>query len=391
MAAGVNGNEYKRIVIKVGTSTLTGGGTGPDRVFINSLAAQIAEQRRLGRQVILVSSGAIRAGMGRLGVAEKPRTIPGKQAMAAVGQGVLMALYGDILANYAIPAGQVLLTRDDLKHRSRYVNARNTFEALLTAGALPIVNENDTVAIDEIKVGDNDTLAALVTSLTDADALILLSDVAGLYDKNPLTHPDAKLVERVAHLDDATLAMAGGAGTPGGTGGMVTKLSAARIATSSGAAMWIADGRRPNVVSDCLSGATGVGTYFAPVAARPSARKRWLAWGTGTPRGTITVNACARRALEEEGRSLLPVGIVAASGPFETGELVSVADEQGDIFARGLTRYDAATVNRIAGASIAAFEKGAEITLSHEEVIHRDSLALLTLPSPSAPLLAEQV
>ena len=368
----------RRIVVKVGTSTLTGGGDGPDRVFINSLAAQVAAQRLLGRQVVLVTSGAIRAGMGGLRLPEKPRTIPQKQAAAAVGQGVLMGLYSDIFANYAVPVGQVLLTRDDLRERARYINARNTFEALLAYGALPIVNENDTVATDEIRVGDNDTLAALVTSLLDADALLLLSDVAGLYDKNPNLYADARLIERVETLDASVLAMAGPAGTATGTGGMRTKLSAARIAVGSGAAMWIADGRRPNVIAECLSPSPGPGTYFAPAAVRPAARKRWIAWAD-EPRGTVVVNACARRALEEEGRSLLPVGIVGVDGDFRPGDLIAVADESGTAFARGFARYAARDVARLAGRptkeipQLLALPSG---STPHPEVIHRDQMVL---------------
>ncbi|MBC8103257.1 MAG: glutamate 5-kinase [Cytophagales bacterium] len=376
--------QFRRIVVKVGTSTLTGGGesTLPDRVFINSLAAQIAEQRQRGRQVTLVTSGAIRAGMSGLKLTHRPRTIPEKQAAASVGQGVLMARYADVFANYGIAVGQVLLTRDDLRSRARYVNARNTFEALLAAGALPIVNENDTVATDEIKVGDNDTLAALVSSLLDADALLLLSDVAGLFDRDPTAFPDARLVERVAALNAETLAMAGGIGSAGGTGGMRTKLAAARIATSSGAAMWIAQGRRPGVISDCLDQVSGAGTYFAPAAStRPSARKRWLAWASGEPRGTVVVNLCARRVLEEEGRSLLPVGVVRAEGDFSPGDLVAVADETGAVFARGLTQYSRQSVASIAGcattAVAGALGQAGGGSQTPVEVIHRDCLVLL--------------
>jgi glutamate 5-kinase len=369
----------KRVVVKVGTSTLTGGAAAPDRVYINSLAAQIAAQRLSGREVVLVTSGAIRAGMSGLGLNEKPRTIPEKQAAASVGQSALMGRYADIFANYAVAVGQVLLTRDDLRVRARYVNARNTFEALLRLGALPIVNENDTVAVDEIKVGDNDTLAALVASLLSADALILLSDVDGLFDKNPAVHVDARLVEQVEAMDETVLAMAGGAGTPGGTGGMQTKLAAARIATGSGTAMWIANGRRPNVIADCLAGVPGAGTRFAPQPTRPSARKRWLAFAD-EPRGTIVVNACARRALEEEGRSLLPVGVTGARGEFAPGDLVSLADETGSIFARGVTRYASGDVRRTAGRATIALADALglppESAAPPRVVVHRDQLAL---------------
>jgi glutamate 5-kinase len=371
----------RRIVVKVGTSTLTGGGAGLDRVYINGLAAQIAEQRASGRQVVLVTSGAISAGMSGLGLTERPRTIPAKQAAASVGQGLLMALYADIFRNHGIPVGQVLLTRDDLKSRARYVNARNTFEALIAAGAVPIVNENDTVATDEIRVGDNDTLAALVTSLIDADVLILLSDVAGLYDRNPSLFPDAALIERVERVDAAVLAMGGGPGGPGGTGGMRTKLVAGRIATGSGAAMWIAAGRRPHAITDCVAGAPGAGTYFAPSAARPSSRKRWLAWASGEPRGTVTVNPCARRALEEEGRSLLPVGVTGVAGEFAIGDLVAVVGPDGAIFARGLSQYHRSTAERVAGRPTAELPEALALApgapLPPQEIIHRDSLVLV--------------
>ena len=376
----------RRIVVKVGTSTLSGSvGVGLDRVFINALAAQIDGQRKRGRQVVLVSSGAIRAGMGGLGRTEKPRTIPEKQAAASVGQGLLMALYADVFANYGIPVGQILLTRDDLRSRARYVNARNTMEALLAAGALPIVNENDTVATDEIRVGDNDTLAALVTSLLDADGLLLLSDVDGLYDKNPALFPDARRIPRVERIDAATRAMAGEAGTSVGTGGMRTKLAAAQIATASGAALWIANGRLPDVIAACVEGdnenSTTPGTYFAPAPHRPSARKRWLAWASGTPQSSIVVNVCARRALEEEGRSLLPVGIVGTSGgAFAPGDLIGIADETGELFARGLARYGDEDVRRIAGVTTSGLDAALGHAAPRPEVVHRDSLVLMGMP-----------
>ena len=356
----------KRLVVKVGTSTLTHPETGAiDRVFVNALAAQIAAQIQLGCEVILVSSGAMGAGAARLGLPGRPQSLPEKQAAASVGQGVLMALYADIFANYGVPVGQVLLTRDDFSVRSRYLNARNTFAALRGYGAVPIVNENDTVATDEIKVGDNDTLAALVASLTDADALVILSDIAGLFDKNPALHPDATLVETVPKLDADVWKMAGGAGTPGGTGGMRTKLMAARIATASGIALTIAHGRRPQVLADCLNSVPGVGTYFAPAKKRPSAKKRWLVW-SGEPTGTLHVNVCARRVLEEEGRSLLPVGVTGVSGTFTAGDIVRIClNNTNEEFGRGVIRFDAATCQRFAGTNDAS-----------GELIHRDEMAL---------------
>ncbi len=369
----------KRIVLKVGTSTLTHDTHGgPDRVYINALAAQIAAQIAAGREVVLVSSGAIRAGAARLNLSEAPRSLPDKQAAASVGQGVLMGLYADVFQNYGIAVGQVLLTREDLRVRSRYLNARNTFEALFRMGAVPIVNENDTVAVDEIRVGDNDTLAALVASLTDADGMIILSDISGLYDRNPAVFPDARLVERVERVDAVTLAMAGGAGTPGGTGGMRTKLSAARICTASGVPMWIANGRGANVVADCLNGVASAGTYFAPSPKRPSAKKRWLAWG-GEPKGTLFVNICARRVLEEEGRSLLPVGVTGVDGIFAPGDTVRVIEDvTGEEFGRGVVRYDADSCRKLAGVTTGVMAAAAlrMETAPYSELIHRDEMAL---------------
>jgi glutamate 5-kinase len=253
-------------VIKVGTSTLTGSETsGLDRVFINALASQIAEQRQAGREVILVTSGAIRAGVVHLGLSERPTTIPGKQAAASVGQSVLMALYADIFANYGISVGQVLLTKEDIAQPERATNAKNTFDALLGLQVLPIVNENDTVATEEIRVGDNDTLAAHVGVLVGADTIFLLSDVAGLYDKNPATHPDAQLIREVTTIDAALWEIAGGSDTlksTQGTGGMTTKLQAAQIAQQANLTLWIAEGRLPGVLRACLDGVTG--TRFVP-------------------------------------------------------------------------------------------------------------------------------
>src|SRR5579862_897155 len=219
----------KRIVIKVGTSTLTDGSGPPDREYIRVLVAQIAAQVELGRSVILVSSGAIRAGMDRLRISGRPRTIPQKQAAAAVGQGLLMQIYSEAFAEHGLTVAQLLMTRDDFRERSRYVNACNTVSALLKFGAIPIVNENDTTAVDEIRFGDNDTLAALVASLADADALLLLSDVEGLYDKNPSQFADAKLIPTVEKIDKAVEQLAGGAASGVGTGGMRTKIAAAKI------------------------------------------------------------------------------------------------------------------------------------------------------------------
>ncbi len=326
----------------------------------------------VGHSVILVSSGAIRAGMVRLNLAGRPRTIPQKQAAAAVGQGLLMHTYAEAFDAHHLPVAQVLLTREDLHDRARYLNARNTFAALLHARAVPIVNENDTVAVDEIKFGDNDTLAALVASLVEADALLLLSDVDGLYERDPTAFPEAKLIPTVETIDRALEQRAGGARTSLGTGGMTTKLQAAKICVRTGVRMVIAHGRRADVVADALGGHCG--TQFLPSPQRLRSRQRWIAYGV-TPSGSVTVNDGARLRLVDEGKSLLPAGVIAVAGPFAAGELVRLVDASGQPFAQGFVNYGHHDVQKIMGrrtADIAAL-------LGHkpaDEIIHRDNLVL---------------
>lgn len=361
-----------RLVIKVGTSTLTHGSGPPDESVIADLAAQLAAQRRMGRQVILVSSGAIRAGMARLGLTGRPRAIPQKQAAAAVGQGLLMETYARAFAPHGLTVAQILLTRDDLRERGRYVNARNTFAALLQMGVVPIVNENDTVAVDEIKFGDNDTLAALVASLIEADDLLLLSDVAGLYDRDPSRFADARLIPVVEQIDAALEAAAGGTRSPVGTGGMTTKLAAARICQDTGVRLIIADGRRPAVVADALAGRCG--TRFVPRPARLRPRQRWLAFG-GAPRGTVTVNDGARSRLTAEGKSLLPAGVTDASGAFSPGDLVRLSGPDGLPFASGIVRYSRDELEKIQGRRTSEIAEILGVTRG-DEVVHRDDLVL---------------
>lgn len=310
--------------------------------------------------------------MARLGLSGRPRSIPQKQAAAAVGQGLLMHSYAEAFAVHNLSVGQVLLTRDDLRDRDRYLNARNTLAALLHARVVPIINENDTVAVDEIKFGDNDTLAALVASLAEADALLLLSDVAGLYDRDPSQFPDASLIPLVEKIDRALEKRAGGARSGVGTGGMATKLQAARICVRTGVRMVIADGRRPNVIADAFAG--NCGTQFLPLPGRLRSRQRWIAYGVAS-RGTVTVNDGAKARVVDEGKSLLPAGIVAATGHFHAGDLVSLADGFGEAFAQGIINYGCDDVRRIMGrrtADIAAV-LGSK---PHDEVIHRDNLVL---------------
>ncbi len=361
-----------RIVVKIGTSTLTRRGGPPDAAFIADLAAQVARRLAQGDSVVLVSSGAIRAGMARLSLAGRPRTIPQKQAAAAVGQGRLMQTYAEAFDVHDIPVAQILLTRDDLRDRVRYLNARNTFAALERARAVPIVNENDTVAVDEIKFGDNDTLAALVASLIEADVLLLLSDVAGLYDRDPTQFPDARLIPVVETIDAAVEQGAGGVQTGVGTGGMTTKIQAAKVCAGSGVRMTIAEGRRPDVIADALAGRCG--TLFLPRPAPLRARQRWIAYGT-VPKGTVTLNDGARQMLVEEGKSLLPAGVTHVSGRFGAGDLIRLTDAQGRPFARGFVNYAHDDLTRIMGRRT---DEIATLLGSKpaDEVIHRDNLVL---------------
>ncbi len=362
----------KKLVIKVGTSTLTLGGGPPDADFIADLAAQIAAQQAQGVSVVLVSSGAIRAGMDRLTLVGRPRSIPQKQAAAAVGQGLLMHTYSQAFAAHGVPVAQILLTREDLRDRTRYLNARNTFDALLGHHVVPVVNENDTVAVEEIKFGDNDTLAALVASLVEADALLLLSDVAGLYDRDPTQHPDAWLIPVVETVDRTVEQRAGGARTATGTGGMTTKIQAAKICANTGVTLWIADGRRANVVADALAGLCG--TRFLPKPVPLRSRQRWIAYGV-LPRGTVTVNDGARSRLAEEGKSLLPAGVTHVSGHFAPGDLVRLADGAGHAFAQGFVNYGHRDLQKIMGCRTDALHSLLAAP-SPDEVIHRDNLVL---------------
>lgn len=359
-------------MVKVGTSTLNRQGGPPDADFILDLAGQIAFLKNTGHSVILVSSGAIRAGMARLGLTGRPRSIPQKQAAAAVGQGLLMQSYSDAFAAHGLTVGQILLTRDDLRDRSRYLNARNTLAALLHAHVIPIINENDTVAVDEIKFGDNDTLAALVSSLAEADTLLLLSDVPGLFSSDPTLSDTAQLIPVVHTIDEFIEALAGGPRSALGTGGMTTKIQAARICVRTGTRMVIADGRQPNVLRDAFAGACG--TQFMPVPLPLRSRQRWIAYGL-SPQGAIGVNDGAKTRLVDEGKSLLPAGVITVSGHFKPGDLVALADAQGLPFAQGFVNYSHADLVKIMG------RRTAEImdllgSKPHDEVIHRDNLVL---------------
>lgn len=338
------------------------------------LVRQVCDIANEGREVLVVTSGAIGAGVSRLGLSERPKSIPEKQAAAAVGQGLLMQTYEKLFSEYGHTVAQVLLTREDIDDRVRHLNARHALLALLRYGVIPIINENDTIAVDEIKFGDNDTLGALVTGLVNADLLILLSDVDGVYDANPRTNPQARLLPLITGVTAELEQAAGGPGSTMGSGGMATKVQAARVAMQSGAAMIIADGARPNVLREILSGQE-VGTLFVPQSRPLEMRKRWIAFFQ-TPQGELVVDDGARDAILRSGRSLLPIGITQVRGSFGEGELVYVRDVHGMEIARGLVNYPSTQIDRIKGRSTQAIEAEVGHKLHYDEVIHRDNLVV---------------
>ena len=367
-------SRVRRVVVKVGSGLITEAGQGPDGKRIAALAADLAAAVGERREIALVSSGAIVTGMARLGLPARPRSIPEKQAAAAVGQSALMWHYEQAFKKHGLKVGQVLLTGQDVGDRGRYLNARNTLLALLDFGVLPIVNENDTVAVDEIKVGDNDNLAALVAHLIDADLLILLTDVDGLYTGDPRRDPSARRLDTVEVVNEDIRRLVFDEAGAVSVGGMATKLEAAQKAGASGIPMVIANGREPAVVERLLKGEL-LGTYFQPRDDRLAARKRWIGYAV-RPQGRLTVDAGAKKALTERGKSLLPSGLVEISGEFQAGEVVALADAEGGDFARGLVNYDAAELRKIRGAKTADIERA----LGYKgvgEVIHRDNLVVL--------------
>ncbi len=362
------------VVVKVGTNVLTraDGTLEPGRLQL--LADQLQRIRSTGRKVALVSSGAIGAGVGRLGLAKRPTDLRQLQACAAIGQALLMRAYEDCLARHGIPTAQILLTAGDFDSRSRYLNARNTIVTLFEWGCLPIINENDTVSVAEIRFGDNDHLAAMVTNLLQAPLLILLSVVDGLYSADPNTDPNAQLVTTVPYIDGAVMEKAGDTRSALGSGGMRSKLRAARLATVAGESVIMANGSRPDVL-DAIFRMEPVGTLFLPHSSTLPAWKRWLGY-TARPRGRFVVDAGARKAVQEQGRSLLPIGVVQVQGPFGKGDVVALCDPDGVEFARGLTNYSSAAADKLRGLRT---EQIREVmgAFPYEEVVHRDNLVVI--------------
>jgi glutamate 5-kinase len=361
----------RRVVVKVGSSSLTTGDGGIDPRRVRRLVSVLADARGRGVEVVLVSSGAIAAGLSPLGLARRPRALPIQQAAAAVGQGLLVHRYTEELARHGLVAGQVLLTADDVTRRSHYRNAHQTFAKLLELGVLPIVNENDTVATSEIRFGDNDRLAALVAHLVHADLLVLLSDVDGLYDGLPHA-AGSRLVPEVALTDDLSRVRVGRAGAAGlGTGGMRTKLDAARIATGAGIPVLLTSADR---AAQALGGEL-VGTFFHGASRRRPTRQLWLAHATA-PKGVLLLDAGAVTAVTERRASLLAAGLTGSSGAFAAGDPVDLAGPDGVPVARGLVNFDAEEIPALVGKTSAVLRR--ELGAAYErEVVHRDDLVLL--------------
>ncbi|KAB2922353.1 MAG: glutamate 5-kinase [Dechloromonas sp.] len=362
----------RRLVVKVGSALVTNNGAGLDLPAISDWARQIHAVRQSGKEVILVSSGAVACGVQRLGWGRRPRTVHEKQAAAAVGQAGLVEVYEAAFSKYGIHTAQILLTHDDLADRKRYLNARSTLNALLEMGVVPIINENDTVITDEIKFGDNDTLGALVANLVEADALIILTDQQGLYTADPRKDPQATLIQEATAGDPALEAMAGGAGSSVGTGGMITKVIAAKRAARSGAHTVIASGRETDPILRLASG-EAVGTLLVSQTQPLAARKQWLADHLQLA-GRLLLDDGAVKALSS-GKSLLPIGVIAAEGEFERGAAVACIAPDGREIARGLSNYGSGEARLIARKSTAEIESILGY-VDEAEIIHRDNLIL---------------
>ncbi len=380
-------SSAQRIVVKVGTNVLAAPGKPVDEERVDAISEQIATLMDQGHEIALVSSGAIGSGMAELGFSERPNTLPQLQASASVGQSRLVTRYAHSLHNHGYHAGQILLTRDDFDDRTRYLNAKNTIRALFDMGSVPVINENDTISTDEIRFGDNDLLAALVTHMIQAEALVLLTSVPGLCASRPYPAAvrevftdrsvegiEGDVVDVLEEVDEEVMDLARETTSPSGTGGMASKLEAVRIATEAGETAVMANGRMENVLLRVMDG-EDCGTLILPAGEKLRSRKRWIRF-TSRPQGTIMVDAGARTALQERGKSLLPSGIVGVKGQFASGDVVRIESPEGKEFARGLTNYDADEVRQIKGRKTHEIEEA----LGHkyyDEVVHRDNLALV--------------
>jgi len=363
----------KRVVVKVGSAVLTTG-QGLNYPILDSLAGELSALKESGRQVILVSSGAVAAGRRKMGLGDRALSLREKQAAAAIGQSSLMRAYEKIFEQLGGKVAQVLLTHDALSHRDRYLNARNTLLTLLDWGLIPIINENDTVSVEELRFGDNDTLGAMVTNLIEADIFVCLTDVAGLYTANPLADPQARLLHTVPRIDAAVQAMAGGCQGGVGTGGMASKLKAAKMVAARGGCSFIAPGREGKAITRLFAG-EAVGTFFPPRTEKLASRKHWIAY-TLRPQGFLVLDEGACTAVLEGGKSLLPSGIVEVRGKFGVGAPVHCLNRQGEPLAAGLVNYASGDIIRIKGAKTRQITELLARPVDSDEVIHRDNLVI---------------
>ncbi|MGQ9695591.1 MAG: glutamate 5-kinase [Thermodesulfobacteriota bacterium] len=363
-----------RFVLKIGSQVLTNKGRALSQEVFDRLAQEVSAVKKRGYEIVIVSSGAIAAGMARLGLTEKPKTMPQKQAAAAIGQSALMWHYERFFSFYGEKVAQILLTRDDLANRNRFLNARNTLFSLLNMGVIPIINENDTVVVEEIKVGDNDNLSALVTNLVNADLLIILSDIDGLYDRDPRQFKNAQLIPLVSQITNEMEEGATGTSSPISIGGMVTKLEAARKAAFFGVPTILTNGLVPGIIERILQGEE-IGTLFVPQLNKLTSRKHWIAF-TLNPKGKIMVDEGAKKAICQKGKSLLPSGVISIEGKFSVGDAVVLVDMQGQEFARGLSNYGSTEINKIKGLKSSEIIDKLGYKYS-DEIIHRDDMAVI--------------
>jgi len=379
-----SGLAYRRIVVKLGTSLLTGGGNRLNQTVMADLARQIAYLHERGAEIVIVSSGAIAAGRHKLGLDGAIKGIPYKQVLASVGQSRLMNVYEQLFEQHHITVAQALLTKSDIADRAGYLNARNTLLALMELGVIGIINENDVVSIDEIKeakFGDNDNLSAMVANLIDADILMIITDIGGLYTADPHTDTKARLVPLVSKIDASIKRMGSNTASKVGTGGMITKIEAAQIATASGVRVVIADGKLPDIIIRLASG-EAIGTHFLPTADHRESRQRWMVSGLCT-KGKLIIDSGAALALKKHNRSLLAAGIEKAEGKFGRGDIVAIYDKEGTQIGCGITNYSSNDIGIIRGAQS---DKIADL-LNYDygpEVVHRNNLALMEREAPSA-------
>jgi glutamate 5-kinase len=368
-------SKVKKLVVKIGTGVLTTDAGYLDKEQIKNLAGQAVELTKMGYHLVVVSSGAIGCGMGELGIEKRPATLPELQAVAAVGQSKLISMYDDCFKLHGYHAAQILLTREDFEDRQRYLNTCNTIHTLFQLNAIPVVNENDTISVDEIKFGDNDTLSALVTNLLNAELLIILSSVDGLYDKYPTGKNKATVIPIVENVSHEIRQLAFDIKTKRGVGGMQTKLEAASVVTNAGEAVIIANGRTSGILKKIVQG-ENVGTLFLPKKEKLTSRKRWIGY-TIKPKGKIYIDDGAMHALKDKGKSLLASGIVTVEGTFRKGDIISICGKgNGVIVARGLTNYSSEDIEKIKGCCTSHIAKVLGYKL-YDEVVHRDNMVIL--------------